>query len=82
MRYILLLATLLLAVAARPDVKHCLADGNVLLDRTTVHCGDFYNAEVDSDTGLTYCCEDEDSFPKFRQFQNDLGTGMYTCICQ
>ncbi|GFO40563.1 hypothetical protein PoB_006706800 [Plakobranchus ocellatus] len=49
----------------------CYLEGDRLRSGGAVDCSSYYNAETDVNTGLTYCCKDEDRSPTFTS----------TCFC-
>ncbi|GFO28196.1 hypothetical protein PoB_005470100 [Plakobranchus ocellatus] len=59
----------------------CLVDESADVTGTTVDCSNYYNAKLDTNTDLTYCCEDANRRPKFQEINIDSGTTLFSCMC-
>ncbi|GFO35694.1 hypothetical protein PoB_006219900 [Plakobranchus ocellatus] len=64
-----------------PGSKACLVDESADVTGTTVDCSNYYNAKLDTNTDLTYCCEDANRRPKFQEINIDSGTTLFSCMC-
>ncbi|GFO39157.1 hypothetical protein PoB_006566200 [Plakobranchus ocellatus] len=59
----------------------CLANGEVLLNGTTISCVDFYGPTVDKATRTMYCCESEGFSPSIDSGFDKSTTPYFTCEC-